>query len=287
MVYALCGCGQALLLWGTIGGTLPFPTGAALYIALLGIAAMVIFALSGRQLESRQVLELLLLTLGGPPGAIAAIVFATLFGAARQVETPDLLEWYDTLAGQGEQFSASLPGLDQAWDDSAILDPDAPTLGDIVRHGSLPRKRNAIAYITSAYHRDYYPLLRFALSDKEPTIRVQAAAVLTGLGQEAREQLDELTGGIDGAGRDAVLPLAEAVTRHITSHLLDADGMRVAVRGMAQLVDRVIRNGSEEDRAEMQMQLVWCCHETAAEDTIILRALLDKLIATQPLERLP
>lgn len=258
-----------------------FPLGWAILLRtgmLVAIGALVLVVLR-RQLPAQTYLEWLILTLGGPMGALAASAIAARLKLTINRASPELLDWYETLSGRGKAFEPAARA-EHNLEFGTVLNPDAPTLKDIIDKGSLAAKRSAIAYLTSAYHRDYYTILRHALADQEPTIRVQAAAVLTGLGQEARDDLDLLLIQVPGARIEDTTALAASITNHITNHLLDAEGMRQAVLAMANLTDRIIQFGNEGHHADMLAQLVWGCHAADGGDATILRAMIDKLVAT-------
>ncbi|ODT65758.1 MAG: hypothetical protein ABS75_30395 [Pelagibacterium sp. SCN 63-23] len=267
------------LIWAVWSGY--FPLGWAILMRtgiLVAIAALVLLT-RRRRLPAQHYLEWLILILGGPIGALASALIAGRLKPAQNRTSPELLDWYETLSGRGKAFEPTARA-EHNFEFGTVLNPDAPTLRDIITKGSLAAKRSAIAYLTSAYHRDYHAILRQALADPEPTIRVQAAAVLTGLGQEARDDLELLLAKVPDARMEDITALSAAITRHITNHLLDAEGMRQAVLAMANLADRVILRGNEGQHADMLVQLAWGCHAAKSRDTMILRAMLDKLVAT-------
>lgn len=267
------------LIWATWRGFVPVGLSVSLRVGVLVALGTLILLALRRQLPAQRYLEWLILTLGGPVGALASAVITVRLTTFDNRASPELLDWYETLSGRGKAFEPTAR-TEHTFELGTILNPDAPTLKDIIANGSLAAKRSAIAYLTSAYHRDYYVILRQALADPEPTIRVQAAAVLTGLGQEARDDLDLLLAKVPEARMEDVTSLSAAITKHMANHLLDAEGMRQAALAMANLTDRVIQSGDDGHHADMLAQLVWGCHAANSRDTMILRAMLDKLVAT-------
>lgn len=272
------GLGDAVVIWSLADGLLSVEISMLLHLALVGQAGLVSWALTWRLGES-QALALLLMLLVGPPGAVAGIWFVSRHNEPASSISPELKDWYDTLIGEGGEFEPNQAD-DDFVDAVGLLNLDAPSIRDVLEVGNLADKRKALARIASAYHSDYYPLLSLALTDAEPTIRVQAAAIITGLSQEEREALDQTISRAEAADGSDSQALARQLGSHLSSNLLDTNSARNAIRALTRLVDLACWSRDAELVADLRLQLVWNCHNLprgASRNRQTLMDLLDRL----------
>lgn len=133
----------------------------------------------------------------GPFGAAGMLLLALVLGF-KKPETKLLDEWYRRLSQSTRRNKENLlyrsiiagraPKSGQATRGSPS--PSSITsFYTIMEYGTLEQKQKLLGIIALKYHPDFFPLLKVALHDSDPTVRAQAAAVNTKLYVHYKAQL--------------------------------------------------------------------------------------------------
>lgn len=115
----------------------------------------------------------------GPIGALGALVTAML-APARPRATPLLEAWYRRIAHSVETDPVSQLSDMVTIGRSVSLTGDPPaSFARVMTHGSLSDRQALLGQVARRFDVAYLPALKIALTNPEPVIRVQAAAVAT------------------------------------------------------------------------------------------------------------
>jgi polysaccharide biosynthesis protein PelE len=123
------------------------------------------------------------------------------------------------------------------------------SFSDVFRNGKLVDKQSVITLILNHFEPAFAPMLRGALSDADPAVRIQAATAISRLETTALEKSIVLQAKLKGEPlrADLVLALGRHYDDYANSGLLDAERAEL-VRGEAlELYRRCIELGDESE----------------------------------------
>lgn len=218
-------------------------TVAALFAHLLAVGAL--FAYRSRSSTANRrspggLLALVMTAVGGPPGAVAAVVMALVLWVSPAVlPTPDP-------AGSGREKHEK-PA--RRSDLELKLEP----LCDVFRFGSLSQRRNAVSLIAANYNPTFSRALKMALRDENNAIRVQAGMVVQQLEDRYESEARELEAAADNAmeahgfgSGDIHLRLAKFYDEYAFSGVLDDRRMRgIHAKSLRSYRHHLARNPSD------------------------------------------
>jgi hypothetical protein len=169
-------------------------------------------------------LAAILTAAAGPLGALGAAVGAAYAGL-RRPEPPHLLAaWYERIALSTEVDSVTRLCDSVATGRSLDLSGPPPARLLAIMEGSAPEsladQQTALGLIARAFDVEYLPALNAALKNRNPVIRVQAAAVAARVRSELSERVRRIAGST-AEGTAGIADIA-ALESFISSGLLDA-----------------------------------------------------------------
>ena len=149
----------------------------------------------------------LAMVFGGPFGAVGAAIL--MLSTSRSTLAPDFeAAWRDLLSGrQNDDASDAL--FDEICDRRTVSCASGlpVPLEPILRAGSFLERQRAVGAIAARYDAGFRSLLESALKNPSPPVRVQAAAVLTRLRNQARSRYQASLADV----RDATLDARSAI----------------------------------------------------------------------------
>ena len=138
---------------------------------------------------------LLLVTVAGPAGALAAAIMLPMVGKAGA--GPDVLDaWYKRLREAGGVDPAT--ALHDRVAAGRVLRLEAPPPSnflDVIANGTLEERQTALGLMARRFHPDFAPALEAALRSPEPVVRVQAAAVVAHVRSDLKTKIAALLAG--------------------------------------------------------------------------------------------
>lgn len=161
-------------------GQLALPATVALHIAAAALAALpVLLDRSPVTDKTMPMLAAVAITAVGPLGALGAVMTA-LLAPARPRATPLLEAWYQRIAHSVETDPVSQLSDVVSIGRAVNLTGGPPvSFARVMTHGSLADRQALLGLVARRFDIAYLPALKIALTNPEPVIRVQAAAVAT------------------------------------------------------------------------------------------------------------
>jgi hypothetical protein len=169
--------GSIIVLVAAASGITPFVVTAQLLLSVgFGWWSFALFRAGERRLE------LFLLTLSvvalGPLGAAGAIMMILMRDINNRFATP-FDHWYTSLFPWLEKDKVSELYEMIAWRGVGPASRSTVTsFRDVLTFGTVKQKQAVLTMVSDRFQSEFSPILRLALNDSEPAIRVQAASVV-------------------------------------------------------------------------------------------------------------
>lgn len=182
-----------------------------IHLIISGVTALIAYAQYRKGMDVHHLALLAIVSsvagIFGAAGALFGFVFSIIFRG----RSYHFNEWY------GSIFPTDLPSQPQTIYDSITegLDENPSSysvmpFGDVMRLGSENQKRRALAKMTSRFSPRFAGAFKAALSDKNNTIRVQAATAIAKVEREFAAKLTRIEMARTRQPNDPVLTLALA-----------------------------------------------------------------------------
>ena len=161
-------------------GQLALPAALALHVAAALLAGLpVLLDRSSAADKTMPMLAALAIAAFGPLGALGALMTARL-APARPRATPLLVAWYQRIAHSVETDPVSQMSDMVSIGRAVNLTGGPPgSFARVMTQGSLADRQALLGHVARHFDVAYLPALKIALTNPEPVIRVQAAAVAT------------------------------------------------------------------------------------------------------------
>lgn len=214
--------GEALVVLLAFSSDVPFSAVVGCHLFVAALAAGLLFY--PRQPERDMTMAtvvLLLVTVAGPAGALAALA-ALPFSGNMPVRRDILADWYARLASAGQPTAVNKlhdrigSGRVQRFESGV-----PPNYLDVIKRGTLEERQRALGLIAREFHPDYSPVLEAALRSPEPVVRVQAAAVVARVREDLKARVAALTDGTGTLDRSEALKQAGELASISTCPLVD------------------------------------------------------------------
>lgn len=160
--------------------TVPIWKPVSLHVACVALLAGWVWILRKYRMDGQGALLLLVSTAAlGPIGFVGAVFSLALRQVSGRISARKLDEYYAWMAGEtkvdaaAELYKDLTLGREQPGRDMANA-----TIIDLLRWGTLDEKYKMIAALGRNFRPELVPALRFALASEDPTIRIQAAALV-------------------------------------------------------------------------------------------------------------
>ncbi len=215
------------VLMEALEGTLSLSSAIFLHLGVLGAAALAMLRVMPDD-QTLPVLSLCLAVFSGPIGILAGmalVVLAWLAGGRTRI----IQRWNDW-SKRDAAFDSSML-LSECIESGRALRASRPArrlFSEIMARGGFAEKQWLLGIVAKKYHADYGPSLDAALSDAEPGLRVQAAAVRARLNDNVKAEFKDILRAASGTATDT-MPATALATRTIDclkSKLLDSSEAR-------------------------------------------------------------
>ncbi|HRD77812.1 MAG TPA: hypothetical protein PK264_18055, partial [Hyphomicrobiaceae bacterium] len=229
-------------------------------VATVALAIWCTFTWRGGGDVAIPVMAFLISLVAGPLGALGAGALAWI-GRPTGADQPRLLAgWYARIAN-----SITTDPVSQLCEHVAVgravdLSEEPPTsFLHTMSSGPLVERQTVLGIVARKFHFDYLPVLRAALDNPEPVIRVQAAAVAARVRGDLKSEMDRLIAAaasppIDIGGR---LALAAKLDLGIEARLVDQITAQAAGAARDTLLDgcdeREVANWCQRARRHRQL----------------------------------
>ena len=171
----------------------------------------------------------------GPLGAAGHLLLTALLRFHTQ-QNDLLTQWHAKLAGAKQRDSYQVL-FQSIASGRAIGCTTSPTrnFADLAVHGGVEEKQKMLGLIAVKYHPDFLPVLKLALRDREPVVRVQAAAAFSKLRLKFKSQLSQAlqTPKVEPFGADHQ-KLVRDLQDCIDSGFLDGPELKQARQALSQ-----------------------------------------------------
>ncbi|MEQ8395815.1 tetratricopeptide repeat protein [Thalassobaculum sp.] len=183
----------------------------------------------------------------GPLGPLSAIVLAVLtYWFGRSARPFD--EWYASLFPDEDQdasdrlYERIVSGREEAVSDASSLS----SLTDVLLTGTTSAKQSVVALLARRFRSDFAPALAMALSDPEPSVRVQAATAAVTIEERYHNKRVELEEATNANPKDAEgwLTLARHLDEYAYAGVLDADRQNQTMQEALAAYNRADRQGA-------------------------------------------
>ncbi|HEX2839979.1 hypothetical protein [Hyphomicrobium sp.] len=244
------------VLMKALEGTLSLSSAVLLHLAVLCAAALAI----SRVMPDDQTLPVLCFSFAvfsGPVGMVAGMILVA--GAWFSGSGARLLERWSDWSNGGGAFDSSML-LAESIDNGRAVRTSRPArrlFPHIMACGSFTEKQWLLGIVAQKYHADYGPALDAALSDTEPGLRVQAAAVRARLNDRIKAEYNDIlrTAGGTAAQVSAATALAARTVHCLKSNLLDPSEARRLREAVLRHCQRAA--GLHEHSPRLEEQIRW------------------------------
>lgn len=258
-VLAAAFAADTAVLMEALEGTLSLSSAILLHLAVLCTAVLAMSRVMPDD-QTLPVLSLSFAVFSGPVGMIAGM--ALVVGAWFSGSGARLLERWTDWSSRGATFDSSML-LAESIDNGRALRASQPVrrlFPDVMARGSFDEKQWLLGIVAQKYHADYGPALDAALSDAEPGLRVQAAAVRARLNDRIKAEYKDIlrTAGGTIPQVPAATALAARTIHCLKSNLLDPSEARRLREAVLQHCQRAAELHEHSSRLEEQIRwLLW------------------------------
>jgi len=188
----------------------------------------------------------------GPLGPASVLAIAALMPwFARSARPFD--EWYADLFPDEDQdasdrlYERIVTGREEAVVDTSSLS----SLTDMLLTGSTPTKQAVVALLARRFRSDFAPALAMALSDPEPTVRVQAATAAATIEERYHNRRVEIEDTTRALPQDAKtwLTLARHLDDYAYAGVLDPDRQLQTMQDAQAAYERAETLGADDPSA--------------------------------------
>jgi hypothetical protein len=183
---------------------------------------------------------------GGPIGIVLSGALGLLSRGPRGQEPRLLADWYARIANSISTDPVAQLCEHVAVGRAADLGDEPPvSYVDAMREGAIAERQTILGIIARSFHPDYLPVLRAALDNPEPVIRVQAAAVAARIRSGLKQTVDRLL----EACRNPPLDVGERLALASTLELCTRSGLvdAITARSAGAAIDSVLGGIGESE----------------------------------------
>lgn len=192
----------------------------------------------------------------GPVGASGALLLTLLMHISKP-NSEQLDDWYNRLSDSTRRDLETTKYRDIVSGRArGSRIPSVHNFNQVMSSGDTREKQTLLGIIALKYHPDFFLLLKMALRDKEPTIRVQAAAVYAKLRMRFKERYKAALAPQehDGGEEHTVADRIDELQYCIKSGFLETGETSLARKAIASLIDSL----SPEQQQDWPMLLARC-----------------------------